>query len=123
MDDLHRRVLSYGSRPVDPNEDEALRDLTSQANLYNQEANNIAVFKIDEIKVLQRKLTPFAASDLAPLEARSYLDHFDVLVERPGQELQTSSHATLPTIVCLWLTHFSSKTESQGGNVYCGEKR
>ena len=88
MDDLYRRVLSYGSRPEDLNEDEALRDLTSQANLYNQEANNIAVFNIDEIKILQRKLTPYAASDLAPLEARSYLDNFDVLVERPGHELE-----------------------------------
>ena len=36
-----------------------MSDLTSNANLYNQEALNVADSDINEIKILQRKLTPF----------------------------------------------------------------
>ncbi len=88
MKDLHRRVNAYGDKPVDLDENQALHDLTSNANLYNQEAMNIAEYDINEIKILQRRLTPLSAKELAPLEARSYLEHFELLVERSPQELE-----------------------------------
>ena len=88
MTDLHRRVQAYGECPADLNEVKALADLTSNANLYNQEALNIADYNIDEIKILQRKLTPYEAKDLAPPEACTFLKHFDLLVERPCHEIE-----------------------------------
>jgi len=93
MKDLFRRVKSYGERPVDLDENQALQDLTSNANLYNQEAMNIAEYDINEIKILQRRLTPLSAKELAPLEARSYLEHFESLVERSPQELEALRQA------------------------------
>lgn len=87
MHDLHRRVQNYGECPNDMSELEAISDLTSKANLYEQEALNIADYDIGEIKILQRRLTPFEAKDLAPPEALTYLENFTSLVERSGHEL------------------------------------
>ena len=88
MRDLQRKVKAYGECPADLNEVRAMSDLTSNANLYNQEALNVADSDINEIKILQRKLTPFEAKDLAPPEACAFLNHFDLLVERPHHELE-----------------------------------
>ena len=88
MRDLQRKVKAYGECPADLNEVRAMSDLTSNANLYNQEALNVADYDINEIKILQRKLTPFEAKDLAPPEACAFLNHFDLLVERPNHELE-----------------------------------
>eukprot|EP00435_Cladocopium_sp_Y103_P061503 s490_g23.t1 len=88
MNDLQRRIQNYGECPADLNEHKAISDLTSNANLYDQEALNIADYDINEIKILQRRLTPFEARELAPPEAQSFLNNFSMLVERPGHELE-----------------------------------
>ena len=89
LNDLRRRVQSYGECPSDLSEHQALADLMSNANLYDQEALNIADYDIGEIKILQRRLAPFEAKELAPPEARAYLENFSSLVERPGQEMDS----------------------------------
>ena len=86
--DLQRKVKKYGECPADLNEVRAMSDLTSNANLYSQEALNVADYDTNEIKILQRKLTPFEAKDIAPPEACAFLSHFDLLVERPNHELE-----------------------------------
>ena len=52
MRDFQRKVKKYGGCPADLNEVRAM-------------SLNVADYDINEIKILQRKLTPFEAKDLA----------------------------------------------------------
>ena len=86
MDSLFDRVSSYGPKPSGLDEEASLRDLRCGANLYTQEAVNIADFDAEEMKILNRQLTPTSASELAPPEVRVYLDNFSTMVERTDEE-------------------------------------
>ena len=88
MSDLQRRISNYGERPPDMEDENALGELLQNANLYVQEANNVASFDPNEVKILSRKLDPIPAQEVASPVARMYLEHFDCLVERPVQELE-----------------------------------
>ena len=48
LEDLFRRVQSCGECPEGLNEHEAPRDLTSNANLYGQEAMNAAAYDMNQ---------------------------------------------------------------------------
>ena len=87
MEDIWRRVESYGECPADLTEAEAVQDLAQRSYLYSQEASPLVATDLDKIKILRRRLDPKDARDLAPPEARDYLEHFSELVERPGLEL------------------------------------
>ena len=88
LSDLFRRVANYGDEPLGLSDEQCLRDLGCNANLYTQEANHIAPYNINEIKILQRELSPLLARDLAPPETQTYLDNFADLVERDSIELE-----------------------------------
>ncbi len=89
--DIRRRVANYGERPSNLSEDDALRGLAKTANLYVQEANGAdptVKLDVDRIKILNRKLTPIPARELAPPTAITYLDHFQDLIERDTAEIE-----------------------------------
>lgn len=88
MSDLRRRISNHGERPPDMEDESALGELLQNANLYVQEASNVASFDSDEVKILSRKLDPIPAQEVASPSARMYLEHFESLVERPVQELE-----------------------------------
>lgn len=98
MEDISRRVASHGNCPDDLSEEVAVAELGKGANLYNQEAINfnLAEFDLERIKILKRKLHPALARDLAPPEAKGFLDNFDTLIQRPIDELHSlASSGTL----------------------------
>ena len=88
MEDLRRRVSNYGERPEDLNEERSLKELGCGANLYTQEANHVADFDMEQIKILSRRLEPIPAADVSPPEVRAVLDGFEHMVERSVQEME-----------------------------------
>ena len=88
LSDVSRRVLLYGNCPDNVTEESALQELNQRANLYNQESVSLASCDLSKVKILQRRLCPQNARDLAPPEVRGYIDYFEDLVERPRQEQQ-----------------------------------
>ena len=88
MQSVARRVSAYGPRPDQLSEEQALREMRERANLYEQEDKNVVLADLDRIKILQRKLSPLPASELASPEARFFLDSFDVMIERSTEELE-----------------------------------
>ena len=50
LDDVRRRVSYYGPQPSEMDEQSALRDLISKANLYTGEAAHLASFDMDKIQ-------------------------------------------------------------------------
>ena len=92
MEDLRRRVSNYGNKPSSLHDEQSLRELLQHANLYTQEANNVAKFDAKEIKILSRKLEPIPAAEVASPAVRKFLEHFESMVERPVQELEGISN-------------------------------
>ena len=87
MDDVWRRIAQFGERPPDLDEDEALRELASRANLYTGEAAHLADFDMDKIKILRRRRPVLPAYDLLPPHGQVYLDYFAELIEKTSTEL------------------------------------
>ena len=88
MDDLRRRVSNYGDKPKNLDMSTALHDLGCGANLYTQEANNVADFDVDQIKILSRQLDPKPAIELSPPDVQAILQDFGGRVERQVNELE-----------------------------------
>ena len=88
MQDIARRVESYGGRPDNLDEEAALRDMRDKANLYGQEDKNVVPMCLDRIKILQRSLDPIPAMELASPEAGAFLRGFETMIERPAEELE-----------------------------------
>ena len=83
MNDVAPRVALYGECPPEITEEAALAELHQRANLYQQEAGQLAPCDLSKVKILNRQLQPHDAWDLAPPEVRGYLDHSDELIVRP----------------------------------------
>ncbi len=95
VEDILRRIAQRGP-PPEMSGQAALDEIVSSDYLYLQEANQLV--EMGDYKVLQRKAEPSLTVDLSFTEARTYLDNFRDLIERPAHELESQElQASLPT--------------------------
>lgn len=97
VEDILRRITQHGPAP-EMSGQAALDEIVSSDYLYAQEANHLVEFDISRSKVLQRKAEPSLTVDLSSTEARTYLDNFRDLIERPAHELESPElQSSMPT--------------------------
>ena len=96
MNDVTRRVATFGEPPSGIDEETAIRELAAKANLYMEEAAHLANFDMDKIKVLHRRRPVLPAHGLLPPHARVYLDHFAELIEKSPGELEAETEVNDP---------------------------
>ena len=90
LNDVRRRVSSFGDSPQELDEDVAIRDLSTRGNLYSGEAAHLADYDISKIRVLRRRRPVLPAVDLLPEHAATYLRHFADLIEKSPSEMEAT---------------------------------
>eukprot|EP00438_Fugacium_kawagutii_P014873 Skav225062 [mRNA] locus=scaffold2293:21259:24786:- [translate_table: standard] len=86
--DILEKVAQIPSPPDDMTEEGCLRDLMGASYLYG-EANHLASYNPDKIKIFKRRLTPMDARSLCPPEVRRQLELFPQFIERTEDEIST----------------------------------
>ena len=112
MEDLRKRIPNYGDKANNLHDEQSLREFLQHANLYTQEANNVAKFDAKEIKILSRKFEPIPAAEVASPIVSKFLDNFKNLVERSVQKLE-DIRADKPLIEPHWDVRLKSSKSSR----------
>ena len=86
INDLVARILEVGPPPEGLREDDALKELAGASYLY-EEANNLAKYDPEKIKIFKRRLHPLEARSLCSKDVEAQLKHFQHFVERSEEEI------------------------------------
>ena len=84
--DILKRLDTLPPPETGCNEEQCLRDLTGASYLYG-EANHLASYDPDRIKIFRRRLNPLDARSLCPPEVRRQLELFPQFIERTEDEI------------------------------------
>eukprot|EP00438_Fugacium_kawagutii_P019574 Skav228158 [mRNA] locus=scaffold439:19428:23715:+ [translate_table: standard] len=89
INDLVARISSVGLPPEGLREDDALKELAGASYLY-EEANHLAQYDAEKIKIFKRTLRPLEARSLCSKDVEAQLKHFRQFIERSEEEILAS---------------------------------
>lgn len=91
INDLVARVSTVGQPPEGLREDDALKELAGASYLY-EEANHLAQYDAEKIKIFKRTLRPLEARSLCSKDVEAQLKLFRQFIERSEEEILASCH-------------------------------